>query len=528
MSTGRKFGYYPSAVLADRIYQTRANKLYCKELGIRLFGPPLGRRKADQTDAKIKRQMYCDSCERNAVEGRNGNAKRRFGLDRLFSKLDETAKTEATLILLAMNAYHRLVRWLVLFFLKLLSFFAWPAFSADPILDRFFHLGYFPNWIDIYLSGPYTHSVSGHGIKNDKRQEISKEVLLMHYPTFTTNILTVLFATAATLACFGHRLSVQLRRRVAERTPRNRIAVIGAGLRLRTGWTWQANQFEVTAQDCLRRRQGLSIGRGLLRHIQVYREPMGSRHSSVSRRHARLDFDEKHWKFYIEDTSSLNAVYWAPLTPNGSLPEYRQKLTDRKYLDEDLRLWLGEVFMELRLLEPDPAPQPDSRRGNIVAAVAVAVMQILALMLYFFWTESLSLPLFLPGILLAIAALSTLPRDCAFTPVPAMIFVALTCGWFLYAVCSPASPDDAAILVARSFFCIGAAVIYLLPDSSEEGGEGPCSRVSWYCKTGCAVLAIVVLYHYQIITTFNDSVLLLALVLSDRVCDRKKLFQKAP
>ena len=35
----RKFGCYPSAVLADRIYQTRANKLYCKELGIRLSGP---------------------------------------------------------------------------------------------------------------------------------------------------------------------------------------------------------------------------------------------------------------------------------------------------------------------------------------------------------------------------------------------------------------------------------------------------------------------------------------------------------
>ena len=76
----RKFGCCPSAVLADRIYQARANKLYCKELGIRLSGPPLGRRKANQTDAKIKRQMYCDSCERNAVEGRSGNAKRRFGL----------------------------------------------------------------------------------------------------------------------------------------------------------------------------------------------------------------------------------------------------------------------------------------------------------------------------------------------------------------------------------------------------------------------------------------------------------------
>lgn len=147
----RKFGCYPSAVLADRIYQTRANKLYCKELGIRLSGPPLGRRKAGQTDAKIKRQMYCDSCERNAVEGRNGNAKRRFGLDRLFSKLDETAKTEAALILLAMNACHRLARWLVLFFLKLFSFFAWPDFSADPMLKCMIRIGHSPGSANFLL-----------------------------------------------------------------------------------------------------------------------------------------------------------------------------------------------------------------------------------------------------------------------------------------------------------------------------------------------------------------------------------------
>lgn len=350
----------------------------------------------------------------------------------------------------------------------------------------------------------------------------------MRHPTFMTNILVLLFVAVALLAFFGHRLSARFRRRVAERTPRNRIAVIGAGLRLRTGWTWQDYRFEVTAQDCLRRRQGLSIGRGLLRCIQIYKEPVEYRHSSVSRRHARLDFDEKYWKFYIEDTSSLNAVYWAPLTPNGSLPEHRRKLTGRKYLEEDLRLWLGDVCMDLRLLEPAPAPLPNSQRGNAVAAIAVAVMQILALMLCFVWTESLSLPLFLPGTLLAIAALSTLPRDCAFTPVPAMVFVALTCGWFLYVICSPTSPDDAAILVARSFFCIGAAVIYLLPDSLEEGEGGPHSRVNWYCKTGCAILAVAVLYHYRIITTFNDSVLLLALVLSNRIRERKKLFQKIP
>ena len=129
----RKFGCYPSAVLADRIYQTRHNKMFCAQLGIRLSGPPLGRRKASETDSMIKRQIYRDACERNAIEGRNGNAKRRFGLDCLFSKLDETAKTEAALIILSMNASLRLARWFALFFHSLLSAFLYAPFSADPI-----------------------------------------------------------------------------------------------------------------------------------------------------------------------------------------------------------------------------------------------------------------------------------------------------------------------------------------------------------------------------------------------------------
>lgn len=350
----------------------------------------------------------------------------------------------------------------------------------------------------------------------------------MRHPTLTTDILAILFVATAVLAFFGHRLSALLRRRVAERTPRSRISVAGAGLRLRTGWIRQNGQFEITAQGCLRRRRGLSIGRGLFQCIRIYREPVGPRHCGVSRHHARIDFDENRWNFYIEGISSSNAVYWAPLMPDGSSTRDRVKLKGRKYLDQDLRLWLGDVYIDLRLLEPDPSPPLNPRRGNVVAAMAIAVMQALALILYFCWTGSLSLPVFLPGALLVIAAVSTLPRDCAFTPVPAMTFVALTCGWFYYTVCSPTSPDKAAILVTRSFFCIGAAVIYLLPDNPEGSGEDPHARVSWYYKTGCAVLAVAVLYHYQIITTFNDSVLLLALVLSDRVRERKKLFQKMP
>ena len=132
----RKFGCYPEAVLADKIYQTRANRAFCKETGIRLTGPALGRPKAGEADRKQKRQMYKDACDRNAVEGRNGNAKRRFGLDLIAAKLDETAKTEAALILTAMNAAHRLARWLLRFFadnpfLQFLQFLWLPAGNRE-------------------------------------------------------------------------------------------------------------------------------------------------------------------------------------------------------------------------------------------------------------------------------------------------------------------------------------------------------------------------------------------------------------
>jgi hypothetical protein len=38
-------GFYPESVHADKIYRTRVNRAWCKERGIRLSGPPLGRRR---------------------------------------------------------------------------------------------------------------------------------------------------------------------------------------------------------------------------------------------------------------------------------------------------------------------------------------------------------------------------------------------------------------------------------------------------------------------------------------------------
>ena len=103
----RKFGFYPKAILADKIYQTKANKKYCKEHGIRLSGRSLGRKNQEQKEAEAE-QMYRDSCERNWVEGKNGLLKTRYGMSRVMCKLHESAKSDLVFAILAMNAFRKL------------------------------------------------------------------------------------------------------------------------------------------------------------------------------------------------------------------------------------------------------------------------------------------------------------------------------------------------------------------------------------------------------------------------------------
>lgn len=113
----QRFGAYPEAILADTIYRNTNNRKFCKEHGIRLSGPRLGRPKASEVDAD-KEQAYKDSCERNMVESRNGIAKRRYGLDLIMAYLPQTAETEAALQVFAMNIAHCL-RSLLRYFLRL-------------------------------------------------------------------------------------------------------------------------------------------------------------------------------------------------------------------------------------------------------------------------------------------------------------------------------------------------------------------------------------------------------------------------
>jgi len=122
-----RFGCLPEAVLADSIYRNRENLRWLKKLGIRISGPKLGR-KPKYVDPEVKRIQKEDSGERNAVEGTYGVAKRKYNLDLIKSKREDTAKTEIILQFMVMNLDHSL-RFILHFFLRIRSFQTWNIVS---------------------------------------------------------------------------------------------------------------------------------------------------------------------------------------------------------------------------------------------------------------------------------------------------------------------------------------------------------------------------------------------------------------
>lgn len=101
-------GVYPEAIRADKIYQTRANKTYCKNLGIRLSGKPLGRPKKDKNEQEEKRIMEADFKKRQEIEGVFGVAKTKYGLSKLMTKLPESQKASIGLVFFVMNLHQLL------------------------------------------------------------------------------------------------------------------------------------------------------------------------------------------------------------------------------------------------------------------------------------------------------------------------------------------------------------------------------------------------------------------------------------
>ena len=119
-----QFGYWPESVHADKIYLNRENRKWCKEKGIRLSGPTLGRpcKQTDENTEQLKaeaKQQAKDGLDRNAVEGKFGNCKRKGTLNRVMAKLQVTSLSVINIGLIVLNLDKRqaklfciLLKWL--------------------------------------------------------------------------------------------------------------------------------------------------------------------------------------------------------------------------------------------------------------------------------------------------------------------------------------------------------------------------------------------------------------------------------
>ena len=92
----RRFGHYPAEVLADKIYCNRDNRVKLKLKGIRLKAKPLGRPKAVEA-------IHVSPGERNPIEGKFGQAKTAYGLNRIKARLAQTSESWIASIILVLN-----------------------------------------------------------------------------------------------------------------------------------------------------------------------------------------------------------------------------------------------------------------------------------------------------------------------------------------------------------------------------------------------------------------------------------------
>ena len=82
-----------------------------------MSGPPLGRPPTN-ISKEMKKQAQSDERIRNSIEGKFGEAKRRFSLGRVMAKLSNTSQTTIAITFLVMN-FSALLRQAVWLFLGL-------------------------------------------------------------------------------------------------------------------------------------------------------------------------------------------------------------------------------------------------------------------------------------------------------------------------------------------------------------------------------------------------------------------------
>ncbi|MDR0575717.1 MAG: IS5 family transposase [Tannerella sp.] len=132
----KRFGFYPREVLADQIYCTRANRRMLQEKGIVLKAKPLGRPSAVT--------IHVSPGERNPIEGKFGQAKTGYGLNRIKARLKDTGELWIAGIILALNLVKPagaalpclIQKWVVSFSARIVELFhAGIAYRFYPLTE---------------------------------------------------------------------------------------------------------------------------------------------------------------------------------------------------------------------------------------------------------------------------------------------------------------------------------------------------------------------------------------------------------
>jgi hypothetical protein len=134
-------GHYPELVLVDQIYLTRENRKWLKGNNIRHIGKPLGRPVKEVLTTKEKREKRQQAAERNHVEGKFGQGKNAYGLNKIRARLSTTSRSWVAAIFFVMN----LVRFSKDFLLPLLFYqlFALPKTISLPTFQyRYSQVGF--------------------------------------------------------------------------------------------------------------------------------------------------------------------------------------------------------------------------------------------------------------------------------------------------------------------------------------------------------------------------------------------------
>jgi hypothetical protein len=112
-----RFGFYPKEVLVDKIYWTRKNREYLKQLHIKISAKPLGR---PTKESALSNQV--SPGERNPIEGKFGQAKVGYGMNNIKAKLKTTSESWIASIVLVLNLV-KLTRLALLCIYKIYLYF---------------------------------------------------------------------------------------------------------------------------------------------------------------------------------------------------------------------------------------------------------------------------------------------------------------------------------------------------------------------------------------------------------------------